>query len=130
MNKINNLGLGLAIAALVAGALILAGKPAGANTPSGKVYKPAEAISQYFGSKHAVGYLQQRDSACAMTMFITEDTDGRPGPSATRVRFTMKPGEMAQLASAETQSLEMTCGAAGATVEFRTSALASPYVTH
>lgn len=123
--------LGVAIAGLTVTGVMLGGNDAGAALvmPT-KIYKPAQAISQYFGSKHAVGYFQQTDGQCAMTVFISEDTDGRTSPSATRVRVTVKPGEKAEFASVETQTLEVACGNDAATVEVKNGSLQKVYATH
>lgn len=94
------------------------------------VYKPVQAISHYFGSKHAVGYYLAQDGACAMTVFISEDTDGRAtAPSATRMKFTVKAGDKAELGSVEAQTLEITCGTNAASVEVRTGGFQTAYVT-
>lgn len=94
------------------------------------VYKPIQAISHYFGSKHAVGYYQAQGGACAMTVFISEDTDGlTTAPSATRMKFTVKAGDKAELGSVEAQTLEISCGADAQTVEVRTGGFHTAYVT-
>lgn len=123
--------LGVAAVGLTVAGIMLGGGNAGAAlvTPA-KIYQPAQAISHYFGSKHAVGYFQQTDGKCAMTVFISEDTDGRTSPSATRVRFTVKPGEKAEFGSIETQTLEVSCGTDAATVEVRNGTLQTVYATH
>jgi hypothetical protein len=103
--------------------------PAGAVVEPA-VYKPIQAISHYFGSKHAVGYYQAQGGVCAMTVFIAEDTGGlTTTPSATRMKFTVKPGDKAELGSVEAQTLEITCGADAQTVEVRTGGFPAAYVT-
>ncbi len=123
--------MGAALAGLVAGGVMLRGGQAGAVVMRGAaVYKPAQAITQYFGSKHAVGYFLQNSGTCAMTLFLSEDTDGRTSPSATRLKFSMRPGEKAELGSIETQTLEVTCGTDAATVEVRNGTFQTAYVLH
>ena len=123
--------LGAALAGLVVGGVVFRGGQAGAVvTPNAVVFKPAQAISQYFGSKHAVGYFLQQGGTCAMTVFLSEDTDGRTSPTATRVKFTVKPGEKAEFGSVETQTLEVTCGTDAATVEVRNGSFQTAYVLH
>jgi hypothetical protein len=122
---------GVALVAVVTGGLVIRGGQAGAVvTPQAAVYAPAQAITQYFGSKHAVGYFLQQNGSCAMTVLISEDTDGRTSPSATRMQFSMRPGETAELQSVETQTLEVTCGANASTIEVRNGNFQSAYVLH
>jgi hypothetical protein len=99
-------------------------------TPNAAVIKPAQAITRYFGSKHAAGYFLQQGGTCAMTLFIAEDTGGRVSPSATRLKFSMRPGEKAEPGSVETQTLEVSCGTGAATVEVRSGNFQSAYVLH
>jgi hypothetical protein len=123
--------LGIAAAGLTVAGVMLSGSNAGAAlVTAAATYKPAQAISHYFGSKHAVGYFQQKDGQCAMTILISEDTDGRTSPSATRLRMNVKPGEKVELQSIETQTLEVSCGTDAATVEVRSGSFQSTYTTH
>jgi hypothetical protein len=123
--------LGVAIAGLTGVGVMLGGDNAGAALVApAKTYQPAQAISQYFGSKHAVGYFQQKDGQCAMTILISEDADGRTAPSATRIRVMVKPGEKVELASVETQTLEVSCGANASNVEVKNGTFQTSYVTH
>lgn len=124
--------LGIAAAGLTVAGVMLSGSNAGATlvTAAAATYKPAQAISHYFGSKHAVGYFQQKDGQCAMTILISEDTDGRTSPSATRLRMNVKPGEKVELESVETQTLEVSCGTDAASVEVRSGSFQSAYTTH
>ncbi len=123
--------MGVALAGLAAGGVMFRGGQAAAvTTPGASVYKPAQAITHYFGSKHAVGYFLQSSGTCAMTIFVSEDADGRTSPSATRMRFSLRPGEKAEFGSVETQTLEVTCGTDAATVEVRNGTFQTAYVLH
>ena len=119
-------GLGVALAGLTAGGVAMGGGDAGATSiASTSVYKSAEAISQDFGSKRAAGFFLRQDGACAMTMFLTEDGDGSVAPSATRVKFTLKPGAKAEFSSVEAQTMELSCAADASLVEVRKGAVST-----
>lgn len=85
-------------------------------------YGASQAINHSFGSKRAIGYFAAKDGACALTMFVAEAEDGHVAPTAARVKFTVKAGESAELASAEGQNLEVKCGKDAAAVEVRQGA--------
>ena len=97
---------------------------------AGRSYRSAEAISHAFGSKRAVGYFAPQNGACALTMFLTEAEDSYPAPPPARIRFAVKPGEAAELSSADGPALEVTCSQGAAAVEVRqirlTTAAAAP----
>ena len=114
--------IALAAAGALGGIAILAAAQAG-QTPQTRGYAPSQAISHPFGSKRAVGYFAAKDGNCAMTMFLTEAEDGHVAPSAARIRFTVKPGDSAELASAEGAGLEVKCAENGAAVEVRQTSL-------
>jgi hypothetical protein len=100
-----------------------------AEQPDTRVYASSQAISHAFGSKRAVGYFAPQNGACALTMFLTEAEDGHVAPSAPRIRFTVKPGDSAELASAEGQGLQVTCGKDASAVEVRQTAFLPASVT-
>jgi hypothetical protein len=82
-------------------------------------YHSTEAISHAFGSKRAVGYFAPQNGACALTMFLTDAEDGYLAPPPARIRFAVKPGEAAELSSADGPALEVKCTAGAAAVEVR-----------
>jgi hypothetical protein len=93
-----------------------------ADPTGARSYTATQAINHSFGSKRAVGYFVTQDGACALTMFLAEAEDGHVAPSSARVKVKMKPGESAELASAEGQNLQVECGKDGAAVEVRRTA--------
>ena len=106
----------LAAAAFAALAII----PSAEADPAGpRSYAATQAINHIFGSKRAVGYFLTQDGACALTMFLVEAEDGHVAPSSARVKVKMKPGESAELASADGQNLKVECGKDAAAVEVR-----------
>jgi hypothetical protein len=109
----------LAAAALAGLAATAIATSAEADQPGSRSYVATQAINHSFGSKRAVGYFAAQNGACALTMFLAEAEEGHVAPSAARVKVTVKPGESAELASAEGQSLEVKCGKDAAAVEIR-----------
>jgi len=102
-------------ALLLAGAALLA-SPAAAEEVA--MYRPAQGVSHYFGSKHVVGYFLEANGACAVNLFLAENTV-EAAPSASRVQFKVLPGENIKLTSAEGQAIEMKCGANASTLEVK-----------
>ena len=86
-------------------------------------YTSAQAISHSFGSKRAVGYFAAQNGNCALTMFLAEAEDGHVAPSAARIRMTVKPGDAAELTSAEGGSIEVRCGQNAGAVEVRSTGM-------
>ncbi len=117
-------------ASLLSGMAMAAFIPAHAEQSDMQSYASSQAISHAFGSKKAVGYFAQQNGACALTMFLTEAEDGHIAPSAARIRFTVKPGESAELSSVEGQALQVKCGPNAAAVEVRQTGLTTAAVTH
>jgi hypothetical protein len=109
----------LAAAALVGLAATAIATSAEADQAGARSYAATQAINHSFGSKRAVGYFAAQNGACALTMFLAEAEEGHVAPSAARVKVTVKPGESAELASVEGQSLEVKCGKDAAAVEIR-----------
>ena len=91
------------------------------------VYRPAQGLNHRFGSKLAVGYFLQKDGACALSIFLTENAEEGTPPSASRLLVKVAPGENVKLNSVEGKSLEIKCGAAGATLEVRSSTVQNQY---
>jgi hypothetical protein len=79
-------------------------------------YVPVQAIDYDIGSKSILGYYVQANSACSLTLMITEkiDPDTSAPLSAARVRLVLQPGATAGLDSVEGRSLNFTCGRAAA----------------
>jgi hypothetical protein len=111
-------------AALLAGAAVATLTVARADQSAGThSYASLQAISHSFGSKRAVGYFAPQNGACAVTMFLAEAEDGHIAPSAARIKFSVKPGDSAELSSVEGKGLEVKCGKDAAAVEVRQTGL-------
>jgi hypothetical protein len=102
---------------------------AGATDINSRVYRPIEDLSYNFGSKLAVGYFLQKDGACALNLFLAENTGDDTGPSAARLQFKVAPAETIKINSVEGQALEIKCGDAGATLEVRGGSIPARYVS-
>jgi hypothetical protein len=100
-----------------------------ADEPDASRYTSAQAINHSFGSKRAVGYFASQDGNCALTMFLAEAEDGHVAPSAARIRLTVKPGDAAELTSAEGGSIEVRCGKNAGAVEVRSTGLKTAAAT-
>ena len=75
-------------------------------------YRPIENISYDFGSKSMSGYFVRQGPVCRVSLMVIEreDPDQPSHVTATRVRLTMDPGQVAGLDSEEGDSLNFTCG--------------------
>ncbi len=116
----------------LAGALLFAGAAllsTGAAAGDAGLYRPAQGLSHVFGSKHAVGYFLQRNGACAVNLFLAENTGEDAGPSASRLQLTVMPGDNVKLSSAEGQTIEMKCGDGAATLEVKAGSVSTRYVS-
>jgi hypothetical protein len=127
MIMIKKLLTAAAAAAALAGIVGLAAAGIGAanaaERPGVGAYGPAQAISYSFGSKRAIGYFAAQDGNCALTMFLAEAEDGDVAPSAARIHFTVKPGDSAELSSAEGRGLQVKCGEKAGVVEIQPTGL-------
>ena len=117
---------GLAGALLFAGAAFLSN---GAAAGDADLYRPAQGLSHFFGSKHAVGYFLQKNGACAVNLFLAENAGEDAGPSASRLELTVMPGDNVKLSSVEGQTIEMKCGDGAATLEVKAGSVSSRYVS-
>ncbi len=93
------------------------------------VYRPAQGLNHRFGSKLAVGYFLQKDGACAVSIFLTENVDEGTPPSASRLQVKVAPGDNVKLNSVEGKSLEIKCGAEGATLEVKGGTVQNQYAS-
>jgi hypothetical protein len=92
---------------------------AGAGELNPSIYRPAQALTMSFGSKIAAGYFLEKEGACAVNIFVAEDTGDGSGPSASRLQVKVAPGENVRLNSVEGQVVEFKCGAKAATLEVK-----------
>ena len=94
------------------------------------VYRPTQGLNHRFGSKLAVGYFLQKDGACALSIFLTENADeGMAPPPASRLQVKVAPGEDVKLNSVEGKSLELKCGAGAATLEVKGGTVQNQYAS-
>lgn len=111
---------------LFAGAALLSSPVAAADVAS---YQPAQGLSHVFGSKHAVGYFLQKDGACALNVFVAENSGEEAGTSASWLKVKVLPGEGLKLTSVEGQTIEIKCGANASTLEVKAESVSSKYVS-
>lgn len=100
---------------------------AGAAEGNSRVYRPIDGLSYNFGSKLAVGYFLQRDGACALNLFLAENTGDDTGPSAARLQVKVAPQESVKINSAEGHGLEIKCGDGAATLEVTDGSIPARY---
>jgi hypothetical protein len=108
--KIKSVVIAAAYAALVTGGpAVAAAAPAmdSQARPDEATFKPMQALTYTLGSKQAVGYFQQKDGQCTLTLMVAEALapTSETALSAARVRLRMLPGEVAALASEEGESI-------------------------
>lgn len=105
-----------AFSATIAGSFLACAAAAWAGSASpadGRAeYKPIQSVSYEFGSKAMSGYFVKQGSACLVTLMVIERSDPEQSlpATATRIRLTMSPGQIAGLDSEEGRSLNITCG--------------------
>jgi hypothetical protein len=108
---------------LAVGALALSARTgmirAASSTAPTETYRATEVISHVLGSKQAIGYFHAVNSQCVLTLMVAEavDPDRDVPGSAARLRFALRPGQQAELASEEGPEMVLACGAGAATVE-------------
>jgi hypothetical protein len=75
--------------------------------------RPLQGISFDIGTKRAVSYFLNNDTACKLTLTLADviDDDETNGLTATRMTVAVEPGKNAYLDTAEGQSLEFKCQA-------------------
>jgi hypothetical protein len=101
-----------AAAVVVAGVSFIPATAAVEKSP--KMFMPRQAFSQTLGSKQTVGFFEEKDGRCLVTLMVAETFDvnsDRTPASAARIRVSLEPMHSAQVESAESQSLMITCGA-------------------
>jgi hypothetical protein len=110
--------------------LLLAGAGtvnAGAADTNSRVYRPVEGLSYNFGSKLAVRYFLQKDGACALNLFLADNTGDSAGPSAARLQVKVAPEESVKLTAAEGLAVEIKCGNGAATLEVSGESIPARY---
>ncbi len=113
----------LAAATLTVGAVAL--MPASAAVGSDAMqFPPKQAFSQALGSKQAVGFFEEKNGRCHVTLMVAEafdEVNGRMPASAARITTAIEPLQSTMVESAEALSLKVTCGADARTVSIETT---------
>jgi hypothetical protein len=112
---------------IIAAAAILTAMPTqlfAATAPPSRpeTYREIQGIDQVLGSKHAVGYFENVDGRCALTLMLTEvsDPESPASSSPARLQFPLQPGQRAELATAEGPEIVLLqCGPEARTVEVK-----------
>ena len=108
----------LAIGALALSARASMVRAASSTAPT-ETYRATEVISHVLGSKQAIRYFHTVNGECVLTLMVAEavDLDRDVPGSAARLRFALRPGQQAALATEEGPEMVLVCGAGAATVE-------------
>jgi hypothetical protein len=90
-------------------------------------------LNLHVGSKHTVGYFQNDNGQCALTLMVADAFNGEDVPNLSTVRFevAIDPAKSARFDTADGRSLEFTCeaGAQELTVRGRNEAgITSPVI--
>ena len=109
--------IGLAAAGALA-ALTVAGVPAHADQPLinlGPV-GPNEPILVTVGTQRVIAFYVPERGACSVNAVVWKDGDPDAPYASSRVRISLKPGQMVQLDGAQRQSMSLLCGADASTL--------------
>ena len=111
-----------AIAAFCA-VLLGAAAPAFAQEPLNNLgpVGPREPILVQSGTQRVVAFYVPERGACAVNAVTWKDQGSDEPYASTRIRISLKPGQMVQLDGAQRQSMSLVCGADAAML-----ALAAP----
>jgi hypothetical protein len=106
-------------AVAIAGALIAsAGVAAHADEPLNNLgpVGPREPILITNGSQRVIAFYEPERGGCAVSAVTWKDEDADAPYASTRVRISLKPGQMFQLDGAQRQSISLLCGADASTL--------------
>ena len=107
-------------AVAIAGALIAsaAGTAAHADEPLNNLgpVGPREPILITNGSQRVIAFYEPERGGCAVSAVTWKDADADAPYASTRVRISLKPGQMFQLDGAQRQSISLLCGADASTL--------------
>jgi hypothetical protein len=91
-------------------------------------FLPKHGFSQTLGSKQAVGFFEEKNGRCQITLMVAEafdeDSDRVP-TSAARITTAIEPAQAVMVESVELSSLKITCGAEAKTVSVESPASSS-----
>jgi hypothetical protein len=113
----------LASATLTAAAIAFMPAFAATGEPAPQ-FPPHQAFSQVLGSKQAVGFFEEKNGRCFVTLMVAEafdEVNGRMPSSAARITASIEPSQSTMVESAESQSLKVTCGPQAKTVSIETT---------
>ena len=122
MTKLSNMFAALACASI---ALF----SAQAEASERGIYRPLQVISYTFGSKIAVGYFQQKDGTCSITLILTQNAGNDTPRAASRLQLKLAPAGNLVLKSGQGQALELMCGAGAATLEVKPVSVPATFVS-
>ena len=108
-----------AVSALVALALTAAAAPVlGAEAPAQNLgpVGPAEPILVTAGTQRVIAFFASERGACAVSAVTWKDADANAPYASTRVRVSLKPGQLLALDGSQRQSMSLLCGADAATL--------------
>lgn len=120
------LAKGIAVAVLLAGvsaAAALSGSTPGADE-STTVMLPKQGLPLDVGGKRVVGYYEQVNSACNLTIVLAEGATAGHGdasnPEGTRIVVPVEPGRALMIDGRAGRSAEFLCGPEGGKMSART----------
>ena len=108
-----------AVSALVALALTAAAAPVlGAEAPAQNLgpVGPAEPILVTAGTQRVIAYFAPERGGCAVNAVTWKDAEASAPYASTRVRVSLKPGQLLALDGAQRQSMSLLCGADASTL--------------
>lgn len=106
---------------LAAGVVIADTLPHAPAGSTHEVMMPGRGVSLDIGGKHAVGYFEQRNAACHLTVVVADLAGGEEGFDSPGTRFVVpvSPGRGVQVDASAGQSAEFFCGPGAARMTAR-----------
>jgi len=85
-------------------------------------FKPLAGVSLHLGSKHAIGYFQQADGVCQLTLVVGEEPRGDEIPAVTPARFSaaIEAGRNARFDTGGGTQLRFSCAPSAAAMTVKT----------
>ncbi len=86
-----------------------------------EVMVPGRGVSLDIGGKHAVGYFEQKNNACHLTVVVADAAGGVTGQDSPGTRFVVPviPGKGVMVDASAGQSAEFFCGPGAARMTAR-----------
>lgn len=107
-----------AIAAAALAVLTVAGGPARADDPTtnfGPV-GPSEPILATMGGQRVIAFFVPERGSCAVNAIIWKDAGAEAPYASSRVKLSLRPGEMVEFDHGARQSMNLLCGADASTL--------------